>query len=129
MTPTPSAIDWPTIKVGQRIFWLRYNYAANYQLNRWGLNLASATTLELSAAMASEPDAAGDLHNCGFPKPTYLADLVPEGENPDFRTAVAEAIKKVRPELGILFEPVPAKAENPETTSSAPGPSPEAPPA
>lgn len=125
----PTTIEFPRITVGARVFFLRMNYTALYQLGRWGRNLASASTIELAAAMANEPDAAGKMRNAGFERPTDFADLIEDDAGtPTFQKEVGIAVKNRYPELEILFQPLPEPMKEPTGSpeSSAPGPSLEA---
>jgi hypothetical protein len=121
---TPTAIEWPKITLAcGETFTLRYSYASDYQLVRWGKNLASASTLELAAAMAGEFIAPGKWRSRGFERPVDLADLMaPEDEKP-LVEAVMVAVKNRYPELEVFARPIPGKET--ETTSDS-GPSPQA---
>ena len=103
---TPTTIEWPTANVGGETFTLRYSYAANYQLATWGKNIASATSIELAAAMAGA-FVDGKWQSAGFNRPLDLADLMePEQETP-LIAAVADALKKAYPELEVISQPGP----------------------
>src|ERR1035438_4950107 len=47
---TPKAIDWPRVQIGAEEFTLRYSYASNYQLAKWGKTIQTATNVELAAS-------------------------------------------------------------------------------
>jgi hypothetical protein len=124
---TPTTIEWPKATIGgvKDRFTLRYAYSADYQLARWGRNLASANSLELAAAMAGNFDADGSWRSAGFERPLDLADLMrPEEEKPLIE-AVAVAVKNRYPELEVKAQPIPGSDEARTTTgSSISGPSP-----
>ena len=117
---TPTTIEWPKVTIGgvKDRFTLRYAYAADYQLARWGKNLASANSLELAAAMAGNFDADGNWKSAGFERPVDLADLMlPEDEQPLLK-AVGVAVKNRYPELDVTAQPIPGKTEAPETVNT-----------
>jgi hypothetical protein len=126
---TPTTIEWPKVTIGgvKERFTLRYAYASDYQLARWGRNLASANSLELAASMAGTFDTDGNWRSAGFDRPVDLADLMlPEEEKPLIE-AVGLAVKNRYPELEVKAQPVPGieTAPNPaKTGSSGSGPLP-----
>ena len=56
---TPKAIDWPRVQIGAEEFTLRYSYASNYQLAKWGKTIQTATNVELAASMCGKFNSAG----------------------------------------------------------------------
>jgi hypothetical protein len=131
---TPTAIEWPKITVGgvKGRFTLRYAYSADYQLARWGKNLASANSMELAAAMCGTFDQDGAWHSAGFERAVDLADLMLPAEERPVVEAVAVAVKNRYPELEVKAQPIPGN----ETAQSIPandasnsGPSPSPDPA
>jgi hypothetical protein len=123
----PASIDWPVVSIGNARFTLRYSYASDYQLARWGKNLASADSLELAAAMAGSFTAPGEWRSAGFNRAIDLADqMLPEDEKPLIE-AVAIAVKNRYPELELSRQtPGTEKPPEPEnrTVSLSSGPSP-----
>ncbi len=98
VTTRPTAIDFPQLTVGGQSFTLRYSYAAEYQLARWGKNLGSATAIELAAAMAGHFDDEGRWRTHGFERPIDFADLMDAHDEPIVIKAATDAIKKAFPE-------------------------------
>ena len=122
---TPSAIDWPTIKVAGREFTLRLAYSANYQLARWGKSLTTADSIELAAAMAGSFNALGEWDSAGFKSGLALADLMQPGDEALVMQAVADALKKAYPELEVISQPGPGTTDATKSNeSSTSGPSP-----
>ena len=112
--PTQAPIEWPKIRVGSgkdvREFTLRMSYAANYQLTRWGVNMAQATGIELAAAMAGE-FVNGKWKSEGFQRPQDLADLMEATDELSLMDAVLASLKKAQPGVEISLQPVPATVE------------------
>jgi hypothetical protein len=102
----PEPVEIPTIRIGDRVFFLQYTYTSAYQLKRWGRNIASASWLELAAAMAYEAEG-GKLRSAGFERPTDFADLIDLNNAPDLTGPTCEALKKAYPDLEFSL-PVPA---------------------
>jgi hypothetical protein len=113
MKMTPQAIDWPSITVGGQSFTLRYSYAANYQLARWGRTLADANSIELAASMAGTFDSTGRWRSAGFERALDLADMLDPSDEPLIIVAVTDAIKKAYPELEV------SARQTPETKAPA----------
>jgi hypothetical protein len=123
--PIPTSIEWPkvTLACGETLI-LRYAYAADYQLARWGKTLATATPLELAAVMAGEFTEPGKWKSRGFERAVDLADLMQPSDEEPIVKGVMEAIKNRFPDLDISARPVPGKGET--ATDSVSGPSPQA---
>jgi hypothetical protein len=125
---TPTTIEWPKITIGgvKDRFTLRYAYSADYQLARWGKNLASANSMELAAAMAGTFDQDGNWHSAGFERAVDLADLMLPTEETGVVGAVAVAVKNRYPELEVKAQPIPGNETAqtiPANDSSSSGPS------
>jgi hypothetical protein len=112
---TPQAIQWPEITVSGRKFTLRFSYAAQYQLTRWGRTLADATAVEIAAACAGAFTPDGKWKSEGFEKSIHFADLMMPGDEAAVIEAVIDAVKKAYPELAVSARPVP---ETPMTTAA-----------
>lgn len=109
---TPTAIIWPTVKLAcGEILTLRYSYAADYQITRWGKTLATATPLELAAAMAGEFTSPGKWRSRGFERAVDLADIMEPGDETPLVEGVLAAIKNRYPELEISARPAPGKTQ------------------
>jgi hypothetical protein len=124
---TPQAIVWPEITVGGRKFTLRFSYAAQYQLTRWGRTLTStmpdsATWLEIAAASAGSFDASGKWTSEGFARALDFADLMEPGDEMPLMEAVTAALKKASPKPEVSAQPVP-ESETTKNDSSTSGPS------
>lgn len=115
---TPTAIQWPelTLKCGTKVT-LRYSYASDYQLMRWGRSLADASAVELAAAMAGS-FIEGKWRSHGFERSLDLADLMEPDDQHPMMDAVMQAIKNRYPELGVSAQPTPGMTEAPKTGSS-----------
>jgi hypothetical protein len=120
---TPQAIAWPEITVGGRKFTLRFSYAAQYQLTRWGRTLADATAIEIAAACAGSFDAAGKWHSEGFEKPIHFADLMDTGDETAVIDGVLAAIKNRYPEVAVSARPTPETVSATSSDGSTSGPS------
>jgi hypothetical protein len=127
---TPKAIDWPRVQIGAEEFTLRYSYASNYQLAKWGKTIQTATNVELAASMCGKFNSAGHWRSTGFQDPVELADLLSEVDSERQQateTALLEgitaALKKAFP--GLEVAQTPAKpGETAKTDSLNSGPSP-----
>ncbi len=120
---TPQAIQWPEISVSGRKFTLRFSYAAQYQLTRWGKTLADATAIEIAAACAGTFDASGKWRSEGFDKPIHFADMMEPGDEAALIEGVLQSIKKAFPEVEVSARPVPEMASATKTDGSMSGPS------
>ncbi len=120
---TPQAIQWPEITVSGRKFTLRFSYAAQYQLTRWGKTLADATAIEIAAACAGSFDASGKWKTEGFDKPIHFADLMVPGDEAAVIDGVLSAVKKAYPEVEFSARPNPEMASATKTDGSMSGPS------
>jgi hypothetical protein len=124
----PTAVEWPQVTIGGLKYTLRLSYAANYQMARWGKNLASATTIELAAAMMGNFDPDGKWRSAGFERAVDLADMMESSDELPVIAAVTEAIKKAYPELEITAQQTPVTqaptSEATKTDSSISGPFP-----
>lgn len=118
---TPQAIQWPEITVSGRKFTLRFSYAAQYQLTRWGKTLADATAIEIAAACAGSFDASGKWKTEGFEKPIHFADLMEPGDEEGLIEGVLIAIKKAFPEAEVSARPIPETASATKTDGSMSG--------
>lgn len=111
--PTQAPIEWPKISVGEakdtREFTLRMSYAANYQLTRWGKNIANATAIDLAAAMAGS-FVDGKWRSEGFERAQDLADLMTAQDEQGLLDAVLSALGKALPGAAISLQPIPAQA-------------------
>ncbi len=117
----PQAIDWPEITVGGAKYTLRVSYASSYQLTLWGKNLASATAVELAAAMAGRFDDSGKWRSAGFERAVDLADLMEPGDETPVIAGCTDAIKKAYPEAEVTAQPVPVTTAQTPTDSSSSG--------
>lgn len=115
---TPQAIQWPEISVSGRTFTLRFSYAAQYQLTRWGKTLADATAMEIAAACAGTFDASGKWKSEGFDKPIHFADMMEPGDEAALIEGVLAAIKKAYPEVTVS---APAPGNQPEMATKTDG--------
>ncbi len=120
---TPQAIQWPEITVSGRKFTLRFSYAAQYQLTRWGKTLADATAIEIAAACAGTFDASGKWRSEGFDKPIHFADLMEPGDEAAVIDGVLSAVKKAYPEVEVSARLTPEMAAATKTDGSTSGPS------
>ncbi len=120
---TPQAIQWPEITVSGRKFTLRFSYAAQYQLTRWGKTLADATAIEIAAACAGTFDASGKWKTEGFDKPIHFADLMEPGDEAGLIEGVLAAIKKAYPEVAVSARPNPEMASATKSNGLMSGPS------
>ena len=120
---TPQAIQWPEITVSGRKFTLRFSYAAQYQLTRWGKTLADATAIEIAAACAGSFDASGKWKSEGFEKPIHFADMMEPGDEAALIEGVLQSIKKAFPEVEVSARPTPEMAAATKTDGSMSGPS------
>lgn len=120
---TPQAIAWPEISVSGRKFTLRFSYAAQYQLTRWGKTLADATAIEIAAACAGTFDASGKWKSEGFEKPIHFADMMEPGDEAALIEGVLSCIKKAYPEVEVSARPAPEMASATKSGGSMSGPS------
>lgn len=118
----PDAIQFPELKANGRVFVIKLGYTAMCQLGRWGRNIATASMIELAAAMACETQADRSLRNCGFERSTDFTDALGDdfADEAALIAGVTEAIKNRYPELAVSTAPGTIQSE----TSSEPGPSP-----
>lgn len=142
---TPTVIEWPVLAVSNfvdpltgeqtpRSFTLRYTYASQFLLTKWGVPLGMApTSLELAAAMAGSFIAPGQWRNEGFARAVDLADMMDESDEAGLMDAVLKALKNRFPRMDFSAQPAAGteapKQDESKTTSLEPGPSPEVIPA
>lgn len=120
--PTVEPIQFPEWKLKSgMVFQLRFTYAAHYQLARWALNLASATTLELAAAACGSVDQDGRFHNAGFARPIDLADIMEAEDGTRMSEAVVESLKKARLVAEPSAPPTPGPTDSTKTSGSGSG--------
>jgi hypothetical protein len=128
---TPKAIDWPRVQIGAEEFTLRYSYASNYQLAKWGKTIQTATNVELAASMCGKFNSAGHWHSTGFQNPVELADLLSEVDadrqqatETALLEGITDALKKAFPGLEVAQTPAQNGVATAKTDSSNSGPSP-----
>ena len=126
----PKAIDWPRVQIGEDTLVLRYSYASNYQLARWGKTIQSASNIELGAAMCGKFDTKGKWRSSAFTNPVELADLISEldaNKQGSTETALLEgitaALKKAFPALEVAQTPAQNGVIAAKTDSWSSGPS------
>ena len=121
---TPTAIAWPSIQIGGERWTLRLSYTAHYQLAVWGKSIATATSIELAAAMMGRFDERGKWRSAAFRNPVELADILSDlddatrdAQQGALLEAVVDAIKKAYPDLAITAAPAPGTPTPPQTTN------------
>jgi hypothetical protein len=126
----PKAIEWPTVTIGAETFTLRYSYASNYQLTKWGKAIGTATNIELGASMCGTFDGRGRWKSAGFGNPLELADRISDLEPAEalatetaLLNAITDALKKAFPALEIVQKPAQPGSTMAKTNSSTSGPS------